>query len=387
MLRLAGRVNGRSPHLMEVRERIRLGAHALPRALFARYFWECWDALRASGDGSLPPYFRFLTVMAFKVFAAEGVDVAVLEVGIGGRFDATNLCAPVVTGISALALEHTDLLGPTLPDIAYHKGGIIKPGVPVYSVPQAPAAAAVLENLAAAAAAPYLVVPPRLAALACAPGVDPPHPRLPGAHQEANASLALHLSHAWLAAAAAPAAATLAAAPLPQPLTAADGRALATVHWPGRSQVLVRGRVTFLLDGAHTVESCEACAEWAAGRWAAAAAASGRGGGGGGGGKSEPPVVRVLWFNLSGARDPATLLRPLAALAAAHPLAYSLFSPNVTTFKDMANAMVGADAQRALSRSCRDAWVALRPESVPFVADTINGAALRPRALAVPLSI
>jgi folylpolyglutamate synthase/dihydrofolate synthase len=107
------------------------------------------DALRAT-PGGMPPYFRFLTLMALKTFVCEKVDVAVLEVGIGGRFDSTNIVAhPRVCGITSLGLEHTELLGHTLPEIAFHKAGIFKPSVPAFSVPQAPEALATLLSVAA----------------------------------------------------------------------------------------------------------------------------------------------------------------------------------------------------------------------------------------------
>jgi folylpolyglutamate synthase len=302
----------------------------------------------------------------------------VLEVGIGGRFDATNLCEPRVTGITSLSLEHTDLLGHTLAEIAYHKGGIIKPGVPLFTVPQPPEAAAVLAQLARAAGAPMRVVPP-LDAYPPAPE-GPALPRLPGAHQHANASLALQLSREWLrsegrlpentnaadaandandandAADAADVTATAQAFAA----TGADRRALAAMRWPGRSQAVDRGRITFLLDGAHTAESCEVCAEWAASRWA--------------GHPDTDDVVRVLWFNLSGARDPGVLLQPFAALAAQHRITAGLFSPNVSASKDNHNAMVASEAQRSLSAQCREVWRALQPPGAETVlADSITG--------------
>ena len=78
-------------------------------------------------EGSMPHYFSFLTVMAFHVFVRECVDVALLEVGIGGQFDSTNVVSsPIVCGLSSLDLDHTNLLGHTLQDIAWHKAGIFK---------------------------------------------------------------------------------------------------------------------------------------------------------------------------------------------------------------------------------------------------------------------
>ncbi|XP_009998969.1 PREDICTED: folylpolyglutamate synthase, mitochondrial [Chaetura pelagica] len=85
----------------------------------------------------MPAYFRFLTIMAFHVFLQEKVDLAVVEVGIGGAYDCTNIIrAPVVCGISALGIDHTSILGDTMEKIAWQKGGIFKRGVPAFTVAQ-----------------------------------------------------------------------------------------------------------------------------------------------------------------------------------------------------------------------------------------------------------
>lgn len=118
-------VTCRSPHLIEVRERIRIDGRPVSKDLFCKHFWECWDMLHSS-EGGMPAYFRFLTLLAFKMFLAEKVDVAVVEVGLGGRYDATNVIDPAVCGITSLGLEHTDILGSTLSEIAFHKAGIFK---------------------------------------------------------------------------------------------------------------------------------------------------------------------------------------------------------------------------------------------------------------------
>jgi folylpolyglutamate synthase len=222
-----------SPHLVEVRERIRINGAPLDRDAFARYFEETharlianqvrprrptrldtqkdrererqtdtcacvrvhrhrsvrvvclgspsWKRGRAqtmpSEEGPpaavLPTYFRFLMLMAVHAFVCERTDVVILEVGIGGRYDATNVVArPVVCGITSIGLDHQAVLGATHAAIAHHKGGILKarahgaqcdaprhsththarrytqPGVPAYTVPQVPSAAAVLDECA-----------------------------------------------------------------------------------------------------------------------------------------------------------------------------------------------------------------------------------------------
>lgn len=138
-----------SPHLMEVRERIRINGEPISKDLFAKYFFEIWDRLEESkglGEASRkdgiaqqlgadktgpawdkPGYFRYLTLMAFHVFLREEVDVGIFEVGVGGRYDSTNVLEnPLVTGITSLGYDHQGILGKTLAEIAWHKAGIFK---------------------------------------------------------------------------------------------------------------------------------------------------------------------------------------------------------------------------------------------------------------------
>ena len=135
-----------SPHLVEVRERIRINGVPLSRALFAKYHRETETRLLANRDLSsavemptaLPTYFRYLTLMALHAFREERTDVAILEVGIGGRYDATNVVErPVVCGITSIGLDHQSVLGHTRDAIADHKGGILK--VLLASRPRKPA--------------------------------------------------------------------------------------------------------------------------------------------------------------------------------------------------------------------------------------------------------
>ena len=104
-----------------------------------------WPQATADASLGLPPYFYFLTLLALRIFHHERVEVAVLEVGLGGRWDATNIVpAPVVCGITALGYDHMEILGNTLTLIAAEKAGIIKAGVPVISAEQPLEAATVL---------------------------------------------------------------------------------------------------------------------------------------------------------------------------------------------------------------------------------------------------
>ncbi|NXK89067.1 FOLC protein, partial [Formicarius rufipectus] len=123
-----------SPHLVQVRERIRINGQPISKDLFNKYFWLVYNRLEETKDlvhTSMPAYFRFLTIMAFHVFLQEKVDLAVVEVGIGGAYDCTNIIrAPVVCGVSSLGIDHTSILGDTMEKIAWQKGGIFKVGRP-----------------------------------------------------------------------------------------------------------------------------------------------------------------------------------------------------------------------------------------------------------------
>ena len=155
-----------SPHLISVRERFRLDGAPVSEELYLRYFWQTWDGLaEAGGRGdpspdlpSMPGFFHFLTLLAFQIFRGERVDVAVMEVGMGGRLDATNVvAAPVVCGVTTLDFDHMDVLGHTLPLIAAEKGGIFKRGVPAVTVPQRDDALGALRRVAEEAGAPLLL--------------------------------------------------------------------------------------------------------------------------------------------------------------------------------------------------------------------------------------
>lgn len=128
-----------SPHLVSVTERIKLQGCAISKQLFTDYFWEVFDALHVKRDNEndLPSYFKFLQIMAFYIFVREKVDVAIVEVGIGGEYDSTNIIRNTeIVGITSLQLEHTQLLGETLDEIAWQKAGIIKESSHVFTMPQ-----------------------------------------------------------------------------------------------------------------------------------------------------------------------------------------------------------------------------------------------------------
>ena len=115
-----------SPHLVDFRERIRINGQMIDKEYVRDFVEKNRDFL----DEVQPSYFETVTAMAFSRFAQEEVDVAVVETGLGGRLDATNIVTPLVSVITNIGLDHTEFLGNTLPKIAEEKAGIIKPGVP-----------------------------------------------------------------------------------------------------------------------------------------------------------------------------------------------------------------------------------------------------------------
>ena len=144
-----------SPHLHTYRERIQIDGEPIARETLADLVAEVRPAAESVEGLTL---FEVTTGLAFLYFARQQADVGVIEVGLGGRLDATNVITPEVSIITSLSLDHTRLLGNTVADIAREKGGIIKPGVPVVSAPQKPEAMAVLETIAAERDAPLTVV-------------------------------------------------------------------------------------------------------------------------------------------------------------------------------------------------------------------------------------
>jgi folylpolyglutamate synthase/dihydrofolate synthase len=158
-----------SPHLVSPIERFQIKGEFVDEALFLSEFWTAWDSLGGPADassewsGPSPPLpgFNLLTLLAFKLFTNASCDVVVLETGLGGRFDATNVVPrPIACAITTLDLEHVDLLGPTLKDIAWQKGGIIKRGVPCVTSPQAEEAMQMLSQCAKEVDAPLFLCPP-----------------------------------------------------------------------------------------------------------------------------------------------------------------------------------------------------------------------------------
>lgn len=258
-----------SPHMVAARERIRIDGVPISEEEFAKYFWEVWDALEQNPQRKLettplrPVYFRFMTILAFHVFISMQVSVTLLEVGIGGLYDSTNIVQhPCVAGVTPLGLDHTAILGHTIEDIAYQKAGIFKKGTPALTAEQPSTAGQVLEKYANDIGASSFHVVPTKDELRGEPL------GLPGDHQSVNASLALELVRTFAQSPAGqqyfPEATALLGEPF-TPVTDAGRQALREAFWPGRCQkvpAVNTAGATYYLDGAHTVESVRLSIKW-----------------------------------------------------------------------------------------------------------------------------
>jgi dihydrofolate synthase/folylpolyglutamate synthase len=256
ILRAAGLRTGlyTSPHLHTFRERIQVGGDLIPEAEVVRLVEKMRPLVAQVEDITT---FEVMTALAFAWFAEQGVQWAVVEVGLGGRLDATNVLIPAVAVITSLSLDHMAILGDTLAQIAQEKAGIVKPGVPVVSAPQAGEALAVIEAACLQQKAPLTLV-----------GRDWTWARgqadLEGQaftlyhHRQAVTGLWLPLlgEHQVVNAATAVAAVALlqqagAAVPL-----AAIRDGLRSVRWPGRLEILGRAPVV-VVDSAHNGDSAQ----------------------------------------------------------------------------------------------------------------------------------
>lgn len=155
MLRACGHQVGlyTSPHILDVRERIVVDGALIPEAAFTRGV-SAVAAIAEKAKVPEPTYFEVLTAVAFQHFAACGVDLAVVETGMGGRLDSTNVITPEVVGISSISFDHVLQLGSELVSIAREKAGVIKKGIPVVSAPQPAEVKAVIREAADDAQAP-----------------------------------------------------------------------------------------------------------------------------------------------------------------------------------------------------------------------------------------
>ncbi|CAN6314318.1 unnamed protein product [Urochloa humidicola] len=328
-----------SPHLMDVRERFRLDGVDISEEKFLKYFWWCWNKLKEKTDDDIPmpAYFRFLALLAFKIFSAEQVDVAVLEVGLGGKFDATNVVkAPVVCGVSSLGFDHMEILGNTLGEIAGEKAGIFKKGVPAYTAPQPEEAMVALKQRASELGISLQVADP----------LEPFHLKdqhlgLHGEHQYINAGLAVALASKWLEKEGHKDRIPLNHTdPLPDHFI----RGLSNASLQGRAQIVPDSEVNsgankdsslvFYLDGAHSPESMEICAKWFShvtndDRRIPSSAEQSQ--------CCKSRKVKVLLFNCMSVRDPMRLLPHLLDASTQNGAHFdvALFVPNQSQYNKL----------------------------------------------------
>lgn len=318
-----------SPHLVSVTERIRMNGTPIRTDHFTGHFWRVYNRLLATRDHprDMPAYFNFLTILAFDIFLRERVDVAVVEVGVGGRYDCTNAVRGTRTvGITSLGLEHVKLLGGTLEEIAWQKAGIVKEGADVFTVRQPEGCLEVIANECRKLGANLQVVrdfddyqwerKPALSANNLA--------------IKLNTSLAIEISLNWIG------------RTRPELLTTKGvlsekvAQGVESCFWPGRCHQVRKGNKRIFLDGAHTVESVELCAKWFQSCQ-----------------RKENP--KVLIFNATGDRDTHKLLNILLKNVNFDRV---YFTPNVASLKstnvDSVNLNFPKDEQmRRCEQNCQ----------------------------------
>ncbi|KAI0410158.1 FolC bifunctional protein [Xylaria palmicola] len=439
----AGRVGTyTSPHLASVRERIAIDGAPISRALFARYFFEVWDACteaaraellaarrRAAaaaesrqsghdedekrekaeeeelpllseaeeaelrGPATKPFYFRFLTILALRAFLGEGVRSAVVECGIGGEYDSTNVLPPAavtVAVVTQLGIDHVGMLGGTLPEIAWHKAGVCKPGRKCFTRrlgggrPAAAETVRVLRERAAEKGAALVEVDDaEVEGWGGVPGA------LEGEFQKYNQALAVYAAREHLrvlASEASPEGGAGEQGPTDERLAdvpASFTAALRNARLRGRCETLEdeHAPVTWLVDGAHTAESLAEVARWFAGKNA---------------GRTDGARA-ILLFNQQD-RDAAKFIGGLladiraSALAAGDGKAWPLFAHAIFARNDLAPRAVSDDEaggetepERDLSaqRAAADALRAVSPATSTSVLDNVADAVAEIRGLAL----
>ncbi len=261
ILRRAGYRTGlyTSPHLVNVEERIAVDGRPIGRDAFAESMTRVrHTAEKAVSEGVVeesPTYFESLTLACFDHFNRSGLDMGVLEVGLGGRTDCTNIVRPVLTAVTNVGLDHEKYLGHGLASIAREKAGIFKGGVPALTAADRPL---VLEVLGREAERAGTVLSPQTCRIETGDSswrleggegiLELPYPAIPGAHQIANASLAVRCCWSLR---------TLGWSIGDDAIRAG----IAEARWPGRLE-RVAGRPDTYFDGAHNPDGCEALARF-----------------------------------------------------------------------------------------------------------------------------
>lgn len=299
--------------------------------------------------------------MAFHTYMSEGVDTAIIECGIGGEYDSTNiLVRPTVTGITSLGIDHIAMLGNTIEEIAWHKGGIMKASAPCFTSPQPQSAIEVLRKRADEVHTKLHVVDRN-------PLIDNVKLGLAADFQKTNASLAVAIADAHLAA-------------LGQQqhkgrdeLHLETIRGLEQVRWPGRCEVRREKNIAWHIDGGHTLESIEVAASWFASQIPPSLS------------QTSPKRTRILLFNQQ-TRDANALAQALhrtlaVALHDHRPFTHAVFCTNVT-FRDEGyrpdlmsmNTSSAAVEKLVVQRGLAETWRGVDPETVVEVKGSIEEA-------------
>ncbi|KAF2857022.1 bifunctional protein folC [Plenodomus tracheiphilus IPT5] len=376
-----------SPHLRFVRERIQIDNEPISEELFARYFFEIWDRLEAaavaedtpSGVPTKPVYFRYLTLMALHAYLKQGVDSAVIECGIGGEFDSTNiLTKPTVTAVTSLGIDHTAMLGSTLPEIAWHKAGIFKQGSVAFTAPQKAEAMAVLHERAAERHAQLHVVDIH-------PALANNHVKLGlgAAFQKINASVAIAAAAAHLRAlghTSVPDPTSTPAIELPPEFI----RGLERVRWAGRCEIRREKNVAWHIDGAHTLESIHVTGQWFCEQLESASLEA----------ASQHKMPRILIFNQQ-TRDANALAQALytalqssIALGFTSPFSHVIFTTNQTFNQGYKPDLVSMNTNQqdvdslAVQKALASTWSEIDASAEVRVLRTIEEAVAAARAVA-----
>ncbi|THC93082.1 hypothetical protein EYZ11_007448 [Aspergillus tanneri] len=375
-----------SPHLRFARERIQINNAPLSEEKFAQYFFEIWDRLEAAALAERdtrtslqgkPQYFRYLTLMAFHAYMSEGVDAAVIECGIGGEYDCTNVIEhPAAAAITSLAIDHTNMLGNTIEEIAWHKGGIIKLGTKTFSTPQIASAEKVLYDRAAEKNTELEIVTshPDLA------GNSRVKLGLAGDFQYANAALAVataaeflknvgidNVTHDFLR----------------KPLPAKFRKGLELAQLGGRCETRQERNITWYVDGGHTLESIKLAGQWFASQIQINSSST----------AAANKKPRVLIFNQQ-KRDSNALAQALhdtlaVSLGTEQPFSHVIFCTNVT-YKDAGyrpdlvsmNTNASVVDKLQVQKGLAEKWRCIDPSAETKVYSTIEEAVDFTRELA-----
>ena len=359
---------------------------------FAQYFFEVWDRLEEAGriagqdpasPSTKPQYFRYLSLMAFHTYLRENVDAAVIECGIGGEYDCTNVIEkPAASVITSLGIDHTAMLGSSIEEIAWHKGGIMKPSVEAFTTVQLPEAEKVLLERAKEKGT-HLQVIKSQADLQSSSG-DAVKLGLAGDFQYSNAALAVAAAAEFLRNRG------FEGIPeniLVEHLPTKFRNGLEEARFGGRCESRHEKNMTWCMDGGHTLESIRLTGQWFASQVRASSSSSDN--------ASKKP--RILIFNQM-TRDSAALARALfetlaSGLGSRHPFTHAVFCTNVT-YKSAGyrpdlvslNTNASDDKTLRIQNNLAKEWKALDPSVQVEVFSTIEEAVDFARELAAAKS-